>query len=229
MHIPKPAIFSGQRATNYDDFILTYVPFYRSILASLPALINQHIPVNNAPILVAGCGTGNELMKLSTTKPEWLLEGIDPSPEMVAQAREKLTGRANVRLINGYVADLPSEAYYGAATLLLVLHFIPDDGGKLALLRDLSTRMLPGAPLVLLDIFGSTAELADNLETLWAMMPSTPNPDAVAERLRTLPERIQYISEQRLNDLLLEAGFDPPRRFFQAAIYGGWITKRKYE
>jgi len=228
MNIPNLAIFSGQRATGYDDFVLNYIPFYRSIMDCLPALIAQNVLTDEGPVLVAGCGTGNELLELSIAWQSWVLEGIDPSPEMVAQARKKLTGHTNVRLINGYVADLPAEAYYRAATLLLVLHFIPDDGAKLALLRDLATRMLPGAPLVLFDIFGNSAELASNLETLQAMMPPTADPVMVAGRLRKLPERIQHISEQRLTSLLLEAGFRLPQRFFQAAIYGGWITRREF-
>ena len=228
MDIPIPAIFSGHRATGYDDFVITYIPFYRSIMDSLPALIAQNVLTEEGPVLVAGCGTGNELQEISFTHPDWKLEGIDPSPEMVAQARKKLTGRANVRLINGYVADLPDEAHYRAATLLLVLHFVPDDGAKLALLQDLASRMLPGAPLVLLDIFGNSAELASNLETLRALIPPTTDPVTVAERMRKLPERIHHISEQRLTSLLLEAGFRLPQRFFQAAIYGGWITRKEF-
>lgn len=163
MNSSNPAIFSGDRASGYDDFVLTYIPFYRNIMACLPALISQHVCSEKEPILVAGCGTGSELLELSSSWPSWELEGIDPSPEMVEQARKKLNGYANVRLINGYVSDLPAEAHYRAATLLLVLHFIPDDGAKLRLLRNLAARMLPGAPLVLTDIFGTTSELAFNL------------------------------------------------------------------
>lgn len=229
MHIPDPAIFKGHRATGYDNFVLTYIPFYRGVMSCLPSLINQNIVGEEEPILVVGCGTGNELLELSQAYPTWKLEGIDPSPEMVAQARKKLNDHTNVRLINGYVNDLPTPPQYRAATMLLVLHFVPDNGAKLALLRDLAERMLPGAPLILMDIFGSSVELISNLSTLLAMMPPTSNPAKVTNRLKTLPDRIEYISEHRLTSLLLEAGFRLPQRFFQAAIYGGWITRRDFD
>ncbi|MCX8211149.1 MAG: methyltransferase domain-containing protein [Lewinella sp.] len=227
MQFDYPKIFKSHRATGYDDFVRAYIPFYEHIMALLPKLIAQAIPEGNRPILVAGCGTGNELLALATAHPEWQLEGIDPSPEMITQARHKLTAYSRVRLANGYVSDLPLGACYGAVTLLFVLHFIPDDGAKLSLLRDVAKRMLPGAPLVLLDIFGRPAELSANLEVLKLMMPPAADPAVVAERLRTLPNRIKYIPERRLATLLEDAGFSAPQRFFQAAIYGGWIAYRK--
>ncbi|MEM9261227.1 MAG: class I SAM-dependent methyltransferase [Bacteroidota bacterium] len=222
----SPAIFEGKRATNYDDFVQTYIPFYQHLQHNLPKLISSQAPKGDAPILVAGCGTGSELLSLASTYPDWLLEGIDPSPEMVVQAREKLRSYRNVRLMEGYVNDLPAQARYRAATLMLVLHFLPDDGAKSQLLKSLAERMLPGAPLIILDIFGSVAELAANLQVLRTLMPPTADPEAVENRLHTLPERIQHIPEERLYELLLCSGFSTPHRYFQAAIYGGWITKK---
>ncbi|MEM9528046.1 MAG: class I SAM-dependent methyltransferase, partial [Bacteroidota bacterium] len=222
----NPAIFSGQRAFNYDNFVQAYIPYYQSLQNLLPKLIAGKMPVSDAPILVAGSGTGAELLSLANRHPNWILEGIDPSPEMVVQARDKLRNYNNVRLMEGYVSDLPLEPHYRAATLLLVLHFVPDDGAKSSLLKELANRMLPGAPLVILDIFGSTTELAQNLEVLRAMMPPVADPEAVDNRLRTLPDRIEHVPEERLYELLLNNGFSIPQRFFQAAIYGGWISKK---
>ncbi|MEM9928274.1 MAG: class I SAM-dependent methyltransferase [Bacteroidota bacterium] len=223
----SPAIFQGQRAAGYDTFVQAYIPYYQSTMAKIPWLLHKLLPAVDAPILVAGCGTGAELLEISERWPDWKLEGIDPSPDMIVQARQKLSGRPHLRLMEGYVHDLPEVARYRAATLLLVLHFVPDDGAKLKLLQGLASRMLPGAPLLIMDIFGSKEELIKNLKILPLLLPPSVDQDQVEERLRILPERIQYIPEPRLQELLVESGFSPPQRFLQTAIYGGWVSIRK--
>ena len=76
---------------------------------------------------------------------------------MLAHAERKvaehgLNGR--VRLYPSMVAELPKFEPFDVATLLLVLHFLEDDGSKLGLLRDIAEHLKPGAPLVLGDLFG---------------------------------------------------------------------------
>ena len=74
---------------------------------------------------------------------------------MIAQARKKLQEYKNVTLIEGLVSDLNQSQKFGAATLLLVLHFMEDDGTKLNLLKSIAERLENNAPLVLLDITGT--------------------------------------------------------------------------
>ncbi len=80
------------------------------------------------------------------------ITGIDPSPEMVKQANEKFQAYNNVTLIEGLISDLDIGKKYSAATLLLVLHFLEDDGKKVNLLKDISDRLVPGATFVMLGI-----------------------------------------------------------------------------
>ncbi|MEM1323209.1 MAG: class I SAM-dependent methyltransferase [Bacteroidota bacterium] len=219
-------IFTGERAQKYDSFIHAWVPHYEALQHYLPHLLAEQLPATDDPIVVVGCGTGNELQILSEGKPEWQLEGIDPSPEMIAQARQKLSDCPQISLHEGYMGDLPAAKVFRAATLLLVLHFIPDDGSKLKILQEIAQRLRPGAPLILLDIFGTDEQLQHNLQVLKIMLPSHLDPQKVAERIAALPRRIQYIPEERLAQLLAQSGFSPPLRFFQAAIYGAWISRK---
>ncbi|MEM1216082.1 MAG: class I SAM-dependent methyltransferase [Bacteroidota bacterium] len=221
------AIFAGDRATTYDSFANDWIPFYPQLMASVPSLLASELPVKASEVLVVGSGTGNELRALAQQHPDWSLTGIDPSPELVQQARQKLAAFPNVQLYDGYVTDLPTANQYQAATLLLVLHFVPDDGSKLALLRAIAQRLRPGAPFLLADIYGSPAELSVQLPLLRRLLPPHLDPEAVAHRLKHLPERIQHVSTTRLRQLLVDSGFEPPRQFFKAAIYGAWWTKKR--
>ncbi|MEM6398473.1 MAG: class I SAM-dependent methyltransferase [Bacteroidota bacterium] len=220
------SIFSGERAANYNRFVERWIPGYTQLVGYMPGLIEVSGKDPIESVLIAGCGTGNEMAAINDQKPEWVLTGVDPSPEMVAQARQLLGGRPNVLIEDGRVGDLPVEDKYGAATLLLVMHFLPDDGQKLALLKDIADRLKPGSPLVLVDIYGSLEKFDNQLQMLKGMLLADVAAEEIDERLIMIKERIQYISEDQLSALVREAGFSELERFFQAGIYGGWVIRK---
>jgi tRNA (cmo5U34)-methyltransferase len=146
---------------------------------------------------------------------------------MIKQAREKLQGYANVNLIEGLLADLDLNKKYGAATLLLVLHFLDDDGNKLNLLKDIAERLIPGAPFLILDITGDDNQIKQNLKILRLLLPDGLDNEQINNRLNRIEKDLHPVSEKRLSALCVEAGFEPPLRFFQSSIYMGWLTYKK--
>ncbi|MEM7659535.1 MAG: class I SAM-dependent methyltransferase, partial [Bacteroidota bacterium] len=213
------AIFEGNRANGYDSFINKWMPGYAAFQQALPHIMEQYLPTSSNPrLLVVGSGTGTELLHLAQSKPNWRLQGVDPSPDMVLQSRGKLTNFPHVDIQEGYVGDLPKQDAYEGATLLLVMHFLPDDGAKAELLRSIAQRLRKGAPLILLDIFGNPTQLAHNLALLDSFLPDVPTGE-VQERIAGLPTRLHPIGSQRLENLCREAGFEKPIQFFQMASY----------
>lgn len=217
-------IFEGDRAKNYEDFVDAWIPNYRSFMQMIPMILPS---TEEEKILVVGCGTGNEIMAINQCLYDWQITGVDPSEEMLCQAKEKLKEFSNVKLINGTVDQLSLEVNFSAATLLLVLHFMPDDGTKLNLLKDIHIRLQPNAPFVLLDITGEGNEFDQNLDVLLQLIPDTVIEEQKAWRKDRFQNELYKISETRLSELLMEAGFDTPTRFFQSTIYQGWITKKQ--
>ena len=126
----------------------------------------------------------------------------------------------------GEVKDLSVEEAFGAATLLLVLHFLDDDGAKLDLLRDIAGRLRPGAPFVLLDITGDSTQIRENLQILKHLIPLDADDEQVRTRLERIGTALFPVSEERLAALLVQAGFERPTRFFQTSVYMGWLTTR---
>ncbi len=217
-------IFENIRATGYTQFVETWIPNYHYFLDRLPNLLRE---TNQKSLLVVGCGTGNEIERFTQASEHWEITGIDPSPEMIKQALEKLQNYDNVTLIEGLLTDLDIGKKYGAATLLLVLHFLDDNGNKLNLLKDIAERLIPGATFLLLDITGDTNQIKQNLKVLRLLLPNGLDEEQITNRLNRIENDLYPISEERLSELCTEAGFESPLRFFQSSIYMGWLTKKK--
>jgi len=220
----KIEIFENERAAGYNQFVETWIPNYHYFLDRLPKLLRE---TNHRELLVVGCGTGNEIERFIRTPEHWEITGIDPSPQMIKQAREKLKNYGNIKLVEGLLTDLDVGKKYGAATLLLVLHFLDDDGSKLNLLKGIADRLVSGATLVMLDITGNKKQIKQNLKILRLLLPEGLDEEQIGNRLNRIENELHHVSENRLSELCTAAGFEQPLRFFQSSIYMGWLTKKK--
>lgn len=220
----KVEVFENERAKGYNQFVETWIPNYRYFLNCLPGLLSE---TKQRDLLIVGCGTGNEIERFIQIPEVWRITGIDPSPEMIEQAIRQFQIYDNVTLIEGLVTDLETGKKYGAATLLLVLHFLDDNGHKLNLLKDISERLVSGATCIMLDITGDKKQIRQNLEVLRLLLPSDLDEESINARLNRIENELFPVSEKRLAELCIEAGFELPLRFFQSSIYMGWLTKKK--
>lgn len=229
MHIE---FFEGDRATQYDDNIPTWVPNYRFIQQSIPAILKSYLSEEaDHSILVAGCGTGQEIAEIKQQVSQWKITGIDPSPQMIRLAQMKLAWQQNdplLKLKTGVVRDLPVEPQFDAATLMLVLQFIPDhEDGKLSLLRNIAQRLRAGAPLIISDIYAPDDFQQQLAYFKQYMMAKGLSAQMVDDGLLHVQEDTHRLSPERLSELLEEAGFHSPRMFCKAFYYGGWIAEKR--
>jgi tRNA (cmo5U34)-methyltransferase len=224
-------VFEGERATNYDQRIPIWMPGYE-LMHDLLTAICSHILPEGASILVVGCGTGKELEWLGRTNPSWQLLGVDPSPEMLSIARERLAqaGLGDcISLHEGVVSSLPNHILYDAATLVLVLHFFPDDGAKLAILQSVVQRLKPHAPLILIDSCGETGSVQ---VTQWLsiyryyLIQKGVSVQQIEERIPQILQNIHLVPEERLVALLTQVGFKSVERFYQGLLSRGWLALR---
>ena len=227
----KPFDIEGGFGESYDTLIRKVVFGYDSIFLMALGLLDLYLG-EQAHILIAGSGTGAELTTFGRRRRHWRFTGVDPSAEMVQIARIKVTEqgmRERVALHQGYVAGLPRDERFDAATLMLVLQFVADDGQKLALLKSIGERLTPGAPFVLVDLHGDpTSDSFQSLLAAWKNYQTLMGiRREVADGLFEDAVHTQhFISEARTLELLAEAGFRDVTRFYTAFLHGGWIARR---
>ena len=225
MEVPAKnlGIFEGKRAYNYDNFVKQLIPNYPYFMSMLPRLLEGTTDKN---MLSVGCGTGTEIQHLKDADDTWSFMAVDPSPEKIQLARKKLEKYGDIQFFEGYVDGLPLQPLYGAATLVLVLHFIKYPNERLALLTEIQKRLKPGATFVLMGFFGSRQDIRNNLEILRLLLPTDVPETEIEERMERIKRDLHLTTEEELNKLLVRAGFEPPTRFFQTSIYSAWITKK---
>ena len=132
----------------YDDFAENYAIENESSLMNAyyerPAIISLAGDVTGHQVLDAGCGSG-PLSAALVTKGA-IVTGFDSSPSMVALARNRLGGSADL-----HVADLSqplpfTENAFDDVVASLVLHYLQDWSAPLAELR---RALKPGGRLIL--------------------------------------------------------------------------------
>jgi ubiquinone/menaquinone biosynthesis C-methylase UbiE len=95
-----------------------------------------------------GCGTGQVTAAVAPFVSRVI--AVDGSAAMLQAARKRLQGLENVDLRRGELEALPiDEARLDAATLMLVLHHVPDPAKALA---EVARVLKPGARLIVVDM-----------------------------------------------------------------------------
>lgn len=224
--------FDGAYGVRYEKLAHQLIPAYAQLFPATVALLEGEV-TDDADVLVVGCGTGIELTTFGKSKPDWRLTGVDPSPQMIRLAQEKLRDEGledRCELLCGYTNDLPRVPAFDAATLFNVMHFLPDDGAKLVLLENIAARLRPGGQLVMVDLHGDpSSETFRRLMSGWQefMLLRGLSIEERAVFLDRLRQGMHYVPATRILELLNEAGFGQVIQFYNWFLYGGWVAGRR--
>lgn len=223
--------FDKARAKNYDRRIHQVIPGYATVHELARVAVGELVG-GKGRVLIVGAGTGRETVDIAKAYPGLRLVGVDPSPAMIAKARGNVAraglGR-RVKLFEGLVGDL-DDGGFDAATLILVMHFVADDGSKLELLRAVGKRLKRGRPLILTDMFGDREDKGfRRLMDVWQRFQAERGVERkeIKKGKVYIRKDIHLIAERRLARLLHAAGFGAPEPFFRALVFGGWIAFKR--
>lgn len=140
-HARSQAFFSS--AAGHWDRLRAELFGTHAELAALPALLDDDWAVGDL-----GCGTGQVAAALAPFVRQVI--AVDESPAMLAAARARLGGMANVAVRPGGLEQLPiDDGELDAAILSLVLHHVPEPERALA---EVARAVRPGGRLVVLDM-----------------------------------------------------------------------------
>jgi tRNA (cmo5U34)-methyltransferase len=216
----------------YENLVKKFIPGYDNLYTLSEIILAENLP-KRAEILVVGAGGGKELETFGKAFPEAVFTGVDPSEKMLALAEksiEKADLQNRVSLIRGTVDDV-EEKQFDAATALLVMHFLPDDGEKLRFLQAIHRRLKPNAKLILADACFDREN--DPAEFAWllnayknhARKNGAPE-EVIAEALKMNLENVNCVSARRDVELLQESGFGEIRQFFQGLWFTAFVAAR---
>lgn len=215
----------------YDGAIRSAMPGYDLLHETAAAFLRNALG-EQARVLIVGAGTGEEVVRMGQANPGWRFTAEDPSAEMLAVAREKIDAagfNGRVDLIVGTVQDVPAGEAFDAATMILVQHFLPDDGAKLEMLREVAGRLRPGAWLFLANMHGNLASPSDRRRyQAWKQrqIASGMSVDDAEAMFGGLPDVVHFVDEERTRQLLAEAGFGEIEQIFRAFVIGGWLARK---
>ena len=223
--------FDGEYGEGYEALARRVIPGYATLFPMIGALIDPDLPPR-ARVLVVGCGTGIELVTFKRIRPDLRLHGVDPAGQMLELATRRVADAGlsdGITCQYGYASDVPLSPRFDAATLINVLHFVPDDGGKAELMADIAARLRPGGVFVFFDLHGNPgSEEHERYMPAWRRYwkirgMTEAETSEFAERIR---QGIHFAPPERVVQLARDAGFTRPRRFFQSLLYGGWTFRR---
>lgn len=196
----------------------------------LSGIILRDLP-KDARILCVGVGTGVEIVALAKNNPEWTFVGVDPSADMVDVCRDRLEKEGlsdQTELIVGYVTDVTTESQFDAVLSILVGHFIKKEE-RVEFYQNIHKRLKEGGYFINTEIsFDLDSEefplMLKNWEGIQALMGATP------ESLENLPKLLRdpltVLPLKKVEDLMKEASFPLPIRFFQSFMIAGWFAKK---
>ncbi len=227
----KKIDFDGEFSNEYDSIAPKIVPAYDSIYELTQHLLRVKLN-KNARILVAGAGTGKEMINWSQSNHHWSFTGFDPAEAMLSIARKKVVAaslESRISLVPGFVNDVV-EKDFNAATAILVMHFLPDDGTKLSFLKGIANKLKPGAPLVLVDLEGEIgSDEFNTLKDAWKdqQIFKRGEINKVREEFEIREKEIYFIPQKRIESLLEEVSFKKINKFFKAYLFSGYVAVKE--
>lgn len=174
-------------------------PLYDAAIALLTregawrkSVLNALDPQSGERILDIGCGTGSLLSLIHKHQPQARLFGIDPDPDIIAHAKEKLEARDDIEIINDMGDAL--EQYFepeslDAVVVTLVLHQVPV-AGKEAIIKAAFEALKPDGRLIIGDYAVQPNWLMKQCFKIIQMLDgyelTQPNADGILTKLATV-------------------------------------------
>jgi len=223
--------FDESLAAKYDRRIRFFCPSYDALHQMIAAWF-QSLP-ERANFLSAGAGTGAEILTLGKLFPSWRFTAVDASRDMLKACHGRIAdaGMANrVAFFNGQLQEYQSSELFDAASSVFVSHFIKCRDARLAYFHAVSSNLKPGGVFVLADLFGDKGSSAfGQLLDAWMVSYATHgvSEQELAKDRTHIDSDVSFIPESELFDLLNEAGFDTPIRFYQTFLFGGWAATKR--
>jgi tRNA (cmo5U34)-methyltransferase len=219
--------FSDPKAiSGYAENAIRRVPGLNDIHRMSALLLAESAPPNGR-VLVVGAGGGMELNCFAEMFPDWHLDGVDPSIEMLSLAKTTLgTLASRVQLHHGYVEAAP-EGPFDAACCLLTLHFTTEEE-RYRILREVHARLKPGGVFVAMH-YSISQDPAER--DLWLSrcaafaISSGVDPEQARQAAAAIGKQLPILAPEQDEELMQKAGFSDIDVFYVGLAFRGWVAQ----
>jgi tRNA (cmo5U34)-methyltransferase len=162
------AAFSAH-AAEYTALRRRLVPCFDAFYGAAVAAIDCRSGGPVARVLDVGAGTGLMASMVGAAYPEASFELLDGSPQMLAEAEQRLGERVVAVHVQDMAGELPSGPFDAIVSALAIHHL--EDGDKRALFGRVHEILRPGGVFVNAEqVLGPTSELAELYFKKWQRM-----------------------------------------------------------
>ena len=227
--------FDQSRAQEYATQSRIALAGYDACHELAACLLSAHLGAGERRILVGGAGgTGQEIISAAQLQPAWQFVAVDPAQTMLDTAMERIAQAGlgkRVTPFAGTLDALPDGAAFDAATLIGVLHHLPQQQAKDDILRAVAGRLKPGAPFILA-CNRCAYESQPLFLAAWAQrwrLAGASDAEVQAKLARIRQGAVPPASEAEVESMLEAAGFHQPLRFFSSLFWSAWIVFKRQE
>lgn len=216
--------FNGRQA-DYIEGAKRNVPGLDGLHRMTGLLLAERVP-EQGRVLMVGAGGGLELKALAEQRADWTFDGVDPSLDMLALARETIADLAGrITLHPGDISAAPDGPFDGAVCLLVFHHISPDD--RKVTLNGIRRRLKPGSPLIVAHV---SFPLNEPEYSSWIErhieFGAPPQMGSDARHAAKVGMRGKTFIRPPEDELALlrETGFKEIVQFYQAISFRGWVA-----
>ncbi|MCP4601605.1 MAG: class I SAM-dependent methyltransferase [Proteobacteria bacterium] len=222
--------FGDKHASVYDTKIRKVIRGYGE-MHDLSYYLLKDTLEPNASILISGVGTGHEAITYATGQKGWQIVGVDPTSEMVQSSKNKIEQfkiENRIKIIEGKVENI-EDSNFDAATSILVMQFLKDNGDKEQYLQEISKRLKKGAKIILIDLEGDKDSQNFNLLlSAWKchQFSTRADKEQTVKDFEHVDSDLQLVPEERITELLQLSGFTKICKFYKKYLFGGYIAEK---
>lgn len=216
----------SQRTKEYDVWIRKVIPRYDEMLDALISCITVNEGTKPRAIDL-GCGTGALSERLLNVHPDMELTCLDMTESMLQLAKERMSGRGNVRYMLSDLYDFEFDGPYDVVISALALHHLVTDEDKKMVYRKIFDALARGGSFYNGDVvLASDDEMQRRYMRIWTEFMYQGLPREEVDSV-VLPRHYSEDSPAKLIDHLRwmnEVGYlsvDVVWKHFGYVVYGG--------